>query len=124
MSGDPYRQLVSDWFVKAGFTGKSLQKNDDFVANLLNGKIRHVPHGVARLAGNTVHFTNGEHVEADVVLCCTGYEESSIPAEWLRGGGNKDAGRPLKTTVPPALRPPPAPHRPDPAVQRGGGARP
>ncbi len=85
MSGDPHRQLISDWFIKAGFTGKSLQKNDDFVTNLLNGKIRHVPHGIARLEGNTVHFTNGEHVEADVVLCCTGYEESSIPAEWHGG---------------------------------------
>jgi hypothetical protein len=42
-SGDPHRQLISDWFIKAGFTGKSLQKNDDFIANLLKGKIRHVP---------------------------------------------------------------------------------
>ncbi|MBW8878719.1 MAG: NAD(P)-binding domain-containing protein [Acidobacteria bacterium] len=89
-SGDAQRQLISEWFIKAGFTGKSLQKNDDFVANLLNGKIRHVPHGVARLEGNTVHFANGEHVEADVVMCCTGYEESSIPAEWLGGLEVKD----------------------------------
>jgi len=84
-SGDPQRQLISDWFIKAGFTGKSLQKNDDFVANLLNGKIRHVPHGVARLEGSTVHFANGEQVDADVVMCCTGYEENAIPAEWLGG---------------------------------------
>jgi hypothetical protein len=104
-SGDPYRQLVSDWFVKAGFTGKSLQKNDDFVANLLNGKIRHVPHGVARLEGKTVHFTNGEHVEADVVMCCTGYEESSIPAAWLGGREIKDVRRLFKHAFHPDVGP-------------------
>src|SRR3954447_13112485 len=104
-SGDPHRQLISDWFIKAGFTGKSLQKNDDFVANLLNGKIRHVPHGVARLAGNTVHFTNGEHVEADVVMCCTGYEESSILAAWLGGLAVKDVRRLFKHAFHPDLGP-------------------
>jgi Flavin-binding monooxygenase-like len=104
-SGDAQRQLISDWFIKAGFTGKPLQKNDDFVANLLNGKIRHVPHGVARLAGNTVHFTNGEHVEADVVLCCTGYEESSIPAEWLGGLEVKDVRRLFKHAFHPDIGP-------------------
>jgi hypothetical protein len=105
MSGDPHRQLVSDWFIKAGFTGKSLQKNDDFVTNLLNGKIRHVPHGVARLEGKTVHFTNGEHVEADVVLCCTGYEESSIPADWLGGCEIKDVRRLFKHAFHPDFGP-------------------
>ena len=104
-SGDPQRQLISDWFIKAGFTGKSLQKNDDFVANLLKGKIRHVPHGVARLDGNTVHFTNGEQVEADVVMCCTGYEESSIPAEWLGGIEVKDVRRLFKHAFHPDLGP-------------------
>ena len=104
-SGDPHRQLISDWFIKAGFTGKSLQKNDDFVANLLKGKIRHVPHGVARLEGNTVHFTNGEHVEADVVMCCTGYEESSIPAQWLGGLEVKDVRRLFKHAFHPDLGP-------------------
>ena len=105
MSGDPQRQLVSDWFVKAGFTGKSLQKNDDFVTNLLNGKIRHVPHGVARLEGSTVHFTNGEQVEADVVMCCTGYEESSIPAAWLGGREIKDVRRLFKHAFHPDVGP-------------------
>jgi hypothetical protein len=104
-SGDPQRQLISDWFIKAGFTGKPLQKNDDFVANLLQGKIHHIPHGVARLAGNTVHFTNGEHVEADVIMCCTGYEESSIPAEWLDGREIKDVRRLFKHAFHPDLGP-------------------
>jgi dimethylaniline monooxygenase (N-oxide forming) len=104
-SGDAQRQLISEWFIKAGFTGKSLQKNDDFVANLLNGKIRHVPHGIARLEGNKVHFTNGEHVEADVVMCCTGYEESSIPAQWLGGLEVKDVRRLFKHAFHPDLGP-------------------
>lgn len=104
-SGDPHRQLISDWFIKAGFTGKFLQKNDDFVANLLKGKIRHVPHGVARLEGNRVHFTNGEHVEADVVMCCTGYEESSIPAQWLGGLEVKDVRRLFKHAFHPDIGP-------------------
>lgn len=103
VSGDPQRQLISDWFIKGGFTGKSLQKNDDFVANLLNGKIRHIPSGVARLEGNTVHFTDGESVEADVVLCCTGYEESSIPAEWLGGIEIKDVRRLFKHAFHPEI---------------------
>jgi Flavin-binding monooxygenase-like len=103
--GDPHRELISDWFIKAGFAGKFLQKNDDFVANLLNGKIRHVPHGVARLEGNTVHFTNGEHVEADVIMCCTGYEEGSIPAEWLGGHGIGDVRRLFKHAFHPDVGP-------------------
>src|SRR3954469_18923386 len=105
VSGDAHRQLISDWFIKAGFTGKSLQKNDDFVDSLLQGKIRHVRHGVARLEGNTVHFTNGEHVEADVVLCCTGYEESSIPAQWLGGLEIEDVRRLFKHAFHPDLGP-------------------
>src|SRR3954452_2167496 len=104
-SGDAHRQLISDWFIKAGFTGKPLQKNDDFVDSLLQGKIRHVRHGVARLEGNTVHFTNGEHVEADVVLCCTGYEESSIPAQWLGGLEVKDVRGLFKHAFHPELGP-------------------
>jgi hypothetical protein len=104
-SGNAHRALVSEWFIKAGFTGKPLQKNDDFVESLLNGKIRHVPHGVARLEGNTVHFTNGEHVEADVVMCCTGYEESSIPAEWLGGLEVKDVRRLFKNAFHPDIGP-------------------
>lgn len=104
-SGDAHRQLVGDWASKAGMAGKFLQKNDDFVANLLKGKIRHVPHGVARLEGNTVHFTNGEHVEADVVMCCTGYEESSIPAKWLGGIEVGDVRRLFKHAFHPDLGP-------------------
>ena len=104
-SDDAHRRLISDWFIKAGFTGKFLQKNDDFIANLLNGKIHHIPHGVARLAGNTVHFTNGEHVEADVVMCCTGYEEGSIPAQWLGGVEIKDVRRLFKHAFHPDVGP-------------------
>src|SRR5262249_34681015 len=103
-SGDPHRQLVSEWSAKAG-GGKFLQKNDDFIANLLKGKIRHVPHGVTRLEGNTVHFANGEHALADVIMCCTGYEESSIPAEWLGGVEVKDVRRLFKHAFHPDLGP-------------------
>src|SRR5262249_59026780 len=100
-SDDRRRQLAGEWFMKAGFTGKSLQKNDDFLAGVIAGKIRVIPHGVARLEGSTVHFTNGEHVDADVIMCCTGYEESSIPAKWLGGAPFPPRGPLVTHAVPP-----------------------
>jgi len=104
-SGDAHRQAVAEWMIKGGFVGKPLQKNDDFVDHLLEEKIRLVPHGVARLEGNTVHFTNGEHVEADVIMCCTGYQESSIPAKWLGGVEINDVRRLFKHAFHPDIGP-------------------
>ena len=84
-SSDPRRRLVGEWWQKSGGFGNFLQKNDDFVPNVLDGRIKVVPHGISRIAGSTVEFTDGTRVECDALMLCTGYEESSIPHEWIDG---------------------------------------
>ena len=52
---------------------------------MLSGKIKVVPSAIDELSGDTVRFADGTTVTADVIMCCTGYEESSIPELWFEG---------------------------------------
>jgi cation diffusion facilitator CzcD-associated flavoprotein CzcO len=47
----------------------------DFLPALREGRIKVRP-GLARFAGNTLHFTDGTQAEADVILYATGYDMS------------------------------------------------
>ena len=76
---------IVDWNRRAESTRKPLQKNDDFIAGVVSGAIQVINAGVRRLDGATVTFDDGSSVEADTIVCCTGYEENSIPPEWLDG---------------------------------------
>ncbi|MCA9541567.1 MAG: SidA/IucD/PvdA family monooxygenase, partial [Myxococcales bacterium] len=77
-------RLVEDWAVRSG-GARFLQKNDDFVPQVLSGEIDVAPGGVERIEGGVVHLADGRKVEPDDIVLCTGYRESSIPAEWLDG---------------------------------------
>ena len=62
------------------WTGSGLGINNfdtDFFELVKNGKIR--PHiaDVEKLDGKTVHLTNGEKLETDVVICATGWKKES-----------------------------------------------
>lgn len=79
-----HNRLVWDW-TRQSQPGRFLQKNDVFVDNVLSGHIKPVFSGVKRLEGKRVTFEDGQSVEADMVMLCTGYEEASIPSGWVDG---------------------------------------
>ena len=77
-------QLVYDWNRKSGGR-RSLQKNDNFVDNVINGRIQVLaPSKLRCIEGNTVVFDDHSTLEVDAIVFCTGYEESSIPNKWIK----------------------------------------
>jgi dimethylaniline monooxygenase (N-oxide forming) len=99
---DDHHRLVLEWQRKSGYR-KFLQKNDDFVENVLSGRIDVQVTEVERLEGNTVHFKNGKTFEADAIMCCTGYHETA--PELLKGFGVDDVRSLYKTAFHPDLGP-------------------
>src|SRR5262249_10599967 len=75
-----HMRLVAEWNVKSGVFGhRPFQKNDDFVKSILDGKLRPKPFSIERLEERAVVFADGSRVEADVIMCCTGYQEGTPP---------------------------------------------
>src|SRR5215472_373835 len=85
----PHNRMVWEYTKKAP-PGKFLQKNDAFIDNILDGRIKPNFSGIKRLDGKRVIFGDGESVEADMLMLGTGYEEGSIPPEWVDGLDVKD----------------------------------
>jgi hypothetical protein len=78
-------RLVYEWNRKSGGR-RSLQKNDDFVSNVINGRIQVLaPSELRCIEGSTVIFDHHSALEVDAIVFCTGYEESSIPKGWING---------------------------------------
>jgi hypothetical protein len=78
-----HERVVYDWNRRSGGR-RSLQKNDDVVANVVNGRIQvRAPAAISRVDGNTVTFDDQSTVEVDAMMFSTGYEESSIPSGWI-----------------------------------------
>ncbi len=77
---DPGDRLLAEWTLKCGTPcHQPLEKNDDFLASVFTGKLQIKPFGIQRLEGDSVVFTDGSRVKADVVMCCTGYDEARPP---------------------------------------------
>jgi dimethylaniline monooxygenase (N-oxide forming) len=77
-------RLVYEWNQKSGGR-RSLQKNDDFVANIIDGRIQvRAPSQLRRVEGHTVTFDDDTTLDVDAIVFCTGYEESSIPNGWIK----------------------------------------
>jgi dimethylaniline monooxygenase (N-oxide forming) len=73
-------RLIAEWRIKGGTPAhQSFQKNDDFVDSIVAGTLKVKPFGIERLEPDGVVFTDGSRVEADVVMCCTGFDESHPP---------------------------------------------
>lgn len=88
---DPRKRLPMEWMVRSKTPcHMSFSKNDDFVDGILEGRIRVVHSAVERLQGNTVIFEDGTRTEVDAIICCTGYDESSIPGGWIDGVNSMD----------------------------------
>ena len=77
-------RLVYEWNRKSGGC-RSLQKNDDFVSNVIDERIQVLaPSELSCIEGNTVIFDDHSTLEVDAIVFCTGYEESSIPNNWIK----------------------------------------
>lgn len=77
-------RIVFEW-TKQAKPGRFLQKNCDFMDNVISGKITPVFSDISRLEGKMVFFEDGTSVTADVIMLCTGFEENSIPKSWIQG---------------------------------------
>lgn len=83
---DPGDRLTSEWMVRCGTPGhQPLQKNDDFVTSVLEGKLQIKPFPIDHLDRDGVVFADGSSVKADVVMCCTGFREGTIPSDLIEG---------------------------------------
>ena len=96
-------RVVYEWNRRSGGR-RSLQKNDDVVANVVNGRIQvRAPAAVARIEGDTVIFNDQSSLEVDAIMFSTGYEESSIPSGWLTNVEIPDVRRLYKHAFHPDL---------------------
>lgn len=77
----PRDRLIAEWRIKGGTPGhQPLQKNDEFIDRIVAGALQVKPFGIERLEEDAVVFRDGSRVRVDVVMCCTGFEESNPPA--------------------------------------------
>ena len=82
---DPGDRLLAEWTIKGGTPcHQPLEKNDDFLESVFNGKLQIKPCGIDRLEEDSVVFTDGSRVKADVLMCCTGYDEG-VPPNLIEG---------------------------------------
>lgn len=95
--------MVKEWSRKSG-GHRSLQKNDDFIDDVLDGRLRVLaPSTIERLEGRTVIFEDGTTIDVDAIVFCTGYEESAIPRGWLGGVKIPDVRQLYKHAFHPSL---------------------
>jgi len=98
-----HEKVVYDWNRRSGGR-RGLQKNDDVVANVVNGRIQvRAPAAIARVDGSTVTFDDESTVEVDAMMFSTGYEESSIPGGWIANVEIPDVRRLYKHAFQPEL---------------------
>lgn len=77
----PGDRLLAEWTLKCGTPcHQPFEKNDSFLDSIFAGRLQVKPFGIARLEEDSVVFTDGSRVKADVLMCCTGYNEGKPPA--------------------------------------------
>jgi dimethylaniline monooxygenase (N-oxide forming) len=73
-------RLIADWRLKGGTPGhQPLEKNDEFIDRVVAGTLKVKPCGIERLEEEAVVFSDGSRARADVVMCCTGFDEATVP---------------------------------------------
>ncbi len=76
----PRDRLIAEWRLQGGTPAhQPFQKNDDFLDRIVSGTLQVKPCGIERLEEDAVVFTDDSRVKADVVMCCTGFHESTPP---------------------------------------------
>lgn len=71
----PDLKLYEEWNKMSGDQNQFLTKNDIFVNDIVQGKLRFNLFGIERLEENHVVCGDGEKIKADVLMCCTGYTD-------------------------------------------------
>jgi dimethylaniline monooxygenase (N-oxide forming) len=73
---DPERRLLREWNSKTGrFFSQFLTKNTVFLQDIAEGRLQYNVGGIERLEGKKVIFKDQQTFEADVIVCCTGYQD-------------------------------------------------
>jgi dimethylaniline monooxygenase (N-oxide forming) len=91
-----HERLIYEWNRKSGGR-RALQKNDDFVANIIDGRIQvRAPAAIRRIEGRTVIFDDQSTLEVDAIVFSTGYEESFVPPNWIQDVEISDVRRLFK----------------------------
>ncbi|AXT51933.1 hypothetical protein D1818_14150 [Aquimarina sp. BL5] len=68
-------RLIQEWTLgRESFMGKFFTKNDIFVQDVVNGKVEMIKDTIKLLTKNEVITKSGKKIEADVILCNTGYQ--------------------------------------------------
>ena len=76
----PGDRLVAEWRIKGGTPAhQPFQKNDDFLDSIVSGTLQVKACGIERLEEDAAVFADGSRVKADVVMCCTGFDENTPP---------------------------------------------
>lgn len=87
-------RILAEWTLKCGTPShQPFEKNDDFLDSIVSGKLQVKPAGIERLDGDSIVFTDGTRIQADVLMCCTGYYEGQPPSYFFNGiefGGVRD----------------------------------
>ncbi|MGH8553858.1 MAG: hypothetical protein ACRERS_11235, partial [Methylococcales bacterium] len=82
----PSDRIIAEWTLKCGTPShQPFEKNDDFLTSIVNGKLQVKACGIERLDGDSVVFTDGSRIQADVLMCCTGYNEGKPPTYLFNG---------------------------------------
>ena len=96
-------RLVYEWNRRSGGR-RALQKNDDFISNVIDGRIQvRAPSELRRIEGNKVVFDDRSELEVDAIVFSTGYEESAIPRDWIEDVEISDVRRLYKHAFHPEL---------------------
>ena len=61
------------------FVSRFLTKNTVFVRDVIDGRLGVSFSDLTTIDGHTCHFADGTTFEADIILCCTGYDERQNP---------------------------------------------
>lgn len=73
---DPELRLISEWNRMSNhYFGKFPVKNDIFVPDIISGKLGFNLFGVERMGVNSVVCGDGQEIDADVVICNTGFRD-------------------------------------------------
>ena len=77
MGSNSIQGLLGEWTIKSGGNHSQFQtKNEIFLKGILDGKIALNSSGIKALSGQKIIFQNGQSVEADYIICNTGYKVS------------------------------------------------
>lgn len=88
----PEHKLTFEWALKTkGYFNQFITKSEVFVSDIVEKRLGVNLGGIKKLSGNRVIFHDGEEVEADVIMCSTGFqEECKVTEPWINLNNVRD----------------------------------